>query len=128
MLRDCKKLPEATASFDAVMSNSIVHHIPQPGSVLKELWRVLKPGGLMFVRDLMRPDDVETLESLVTTYAGDANTHQKQMFRDSLHAALTVEEVRELVRDYGLSSDSVKATSDRHWTIQGKKESPGRTA
>ena len=128
VLRDCKKLPEATASFDAVMSNSIVHHIPQPGSVLKELWRVLKPGGLMFVRDLMRPDDVETLESLVTTYAGDANTHQKQMFRDSLHAALTVEEVRELVRDYGLSSDSVKATSDRHWTIQGKKESPGRTA
>jgi hypothetical protein len=50
------------------------------------------------------------------------------MFRDSLHAALTVEEVRELVRDFGLSSDSVKATSDRHWTIQGKKESPVGTA
>ena len=121
VLRDCKRLPDADATYDAVISNSIVHHIPEPREVLKELWRILELGGVFFVRDLMRPDKIETLDQLVATYAGDANGHQRQMFRDSLHAALTVTEVRELVGELGLSGDSVHATSDRHWTIRGFK-------
>jgi ubiquinone/menaquinone biosynthesis C-methylase UbiE len=124
VLRDCKQMPEPDSTYDAVMSNSIVHHIPEPRMLFQELWRVLKPGGLFFVRDLMRPDDRDTLETLVIIYAGDANDHQRQMFRDSLHAALTVVEVRDLVREFGISSDAVQATSDRHWTIRWKKASP----
>jgi ubiquinone/menaquinone biosynthesis C-methylase UbiE len=89
--------------------------------VLAELWRILKPGGILFVRDLMRPDDIETLENLVQTYAGDANSHQQKMFRESLHAALTVDEVRELVGELGISGAAVQPTSDRHWTICVKK-------
>ena len=61
------------------------------------------------------------LRRIVRTYAGDANPHQQLMFRDSLHAALTIAEVREIVRDLGLSDDVVHATSDRHWTIQCRK-------
>ena len=38
------------------------------------------------------PDD-ETVRHLVSTYAGDENDHQRQMFDDSLRAALTVDEV-----------------------------------
>ena len=33
------------ASFGAVVSNSIVHHIPEPIHVLREAVRVTKPGG-----------------------------------------------------------------------------------
>jgi ubiquinone/menaquinone biosynthesis C-methylase UbiE len=121
VLCDCKQLPYTDASFDAVMSNSIVHHIPEPRRVLHELWRVLKPGGLYFIRDLMRPDDERTLEHMVQTYAGDANGHQQQMFRDSLHAALTVLEVRDLLKELVVSPDAVQATSDRHWTVQIRK-------
>ena len=36
-LADAKKLPFANGSFAAVMSNSIVHHIPEPGAVLIEM-------------------------------------------------------------------------------------------
>ena len=121
VLRDCKQLPEPDATYHAVMSNSIVHHIPEPRAVLHELWRVLKPGGVLFVRDLMRPDSLDSLEYLVKTYAGEANDHQQKMFRESLHAALTVSEVREILVELGISSDSVKATSDRHWTICARK-------
>lgn len=125
-LSDCKQLPDDDSSYDIVMSNSIVHHIPEPLSVLRELWRVLKPGGLLFVRDLMRPDDLATLNPLVQTYAGDANSHQQQMFRDSLHAALTVREVSDLlatigIRTDGIRTDAVRATSDRHWTVATRK-------
>ena len=121
VLRDCKQLPEPDATYQAVMSNSIVHHIPEPRAVLRELWRVLKPGGVFFVRDLMRPEDIGALNHLVKTYAGDANDHQQKMFRESLHAALTVSEVREILVELGISPDSVKATSDRHWTICARK-------
>ena len=121
VLRDCKQLPESDATYDAVMSNSIVHHIPEPRSVLTELWRVLKPGGLLFVRDLVRPRTTESLEHLVSTYAGDANEHQQRMFRESLHAALTVEEVREYLQEMGIEPDALQLTSDRHWTICCRK-------
>lgn len=118
---DCKQLPDASETYDAVISNSIIHHIPEPRLVLAELWRILKPGGLLFVRDLMRPADLPMLEWLVETYAGQANLHQKQMFRDSLHAALTVVEVGDMLQELGIPDDSVQATSDRHWTINIRK-------
>jgi ubiquinone/menaquinone biosynthesis C-methylase UbiE len=117
VLRDCKQLPELDSTYHAVMSNSIVHHIPEPRIVMRELWRVLKPGGVLFVRDLMRPDNLDRLEQLVKTYAGEANDHQQKMFRESLHAALTLSEVREILMELGISADAVRATSDRHWTI-----------
>lgn len=118
---DAKQMPFADASFDIVMSNSIVHHIPKPVFVLREMLRVLRDEGLLFVRDLMRPDDVAAVHSLVATYAADENDHQRQMFRDSLCAALTVDEVRQLLNDCGMSGDCVAGTSDRHWTIVGRQ-------
>jgi SAM-dependent methyltransferase len=84
---DAKSLPYADHSFAAVISNSIVHHIPQPERVLAEMLRVLQLGGSLFVRDLMRPADEATVQHLVATYAGDANAYQQQMFADSLRAA-----------------------------------------
>jgi len=116
--RDAKALPYTPAAFAAVISNSIVHHIPEPAAVMAEMVRVLRPGGLVFVRDLLRPDDLTALQALVQTYAGADNAHQRQMFADSLHAALTLAEVRALVLALGFPADSVQQTTDRHWTWQ----------
>ncbi|HEY3966477.1 MAG TPA: class I SAM-dependent methyltransferase [Planctomycetaceae bacterium] len=114
---DAKSLPYAAGAFNAVISNSIIHHIPEPRTVFREMARVLRPAGILFVRDLLRPADVATLDRLVVTYAGDGNDHQRQMFRESLHAALTLDETRELLRDVGLPVTWASQTSDRHWTI-----------
>lgn len=116
---DAKGLPFADDCFDVVMSNSIVHHIPDPIQVMREMRRVLKPGGLLFVRDLMRPNSSDAVEAFVETYAGTETDHQRQMFRQSLHAALTVNEMRQLLLACDLPDDWVTATSDRHWTICG---------
>jgi ubiquinone/menaquinone biosynthesis C-methylase UbiE len=118
---DAKGLPFAGGAFGAVTSNNIVHHIPEPGSVLAEMVRVAVPGGRLFVRDLLRPPDVAQLRHFVATYAGDANEHQQQMFADSLHAALTLDEVRERVEALGYPPDDVRQTTDRHWTWSAVK-------
>jgi len=78
--------------------------------------RVLNPGGALFIRDLLRPEDDATVRHLVQTYAGDANAHQQKMFDDSLHAALTLAEIRGMVQDLGFDPATVQQTTDRHWT------------
>ncbi len=116
---DSKSLPFDDGQFDVVMSNSIVHHIPNPMDVIREAVRVARH--TLFFRDLMRPDTEQQLESLVEQYAGQEAEHAQSMFRDSLHAALSLDEMRELVQQEGFSGDSVQATSDRHWTWTGIK-------
>lgn len=113
---DAKRLDFADGRFALVMSNSIVHHIPEPLAVLREAVRVTAPAGRLFFRDLMRPGSLAELNRLVETYAAGANEHQRRMFAESLHAALTLDEVRGLVASLGFAADTVQATSDRHWT------------
>jgi len=117
---DAKSLPWDDGQFDGVISNSIIHHIAEPVRVMDEMVRVLKPGGLLFVRDLMRPGDSATVDRLVREYAGNASPHARQLFHQSFHAALTLEETRHLVADCGGRSEFVRASSDRHWTISGR--------
>lgn len=118
---DAKKLPYSDASFTGVISNSIVHHIAEPRCLLAEAVRVLAPHGLVFFRDLLRPADEATLAHLVETYASDCNSHQRQLFADSLRAALTLEEMQSLVGGLGFARSSVAETSDCHWTWFARK-------
>ena len=118
---DAKRLPYADSRFAVVMSNSIIHHIPEPLAVLQDALRVLAPGGLLFFRDLLRPDSDAEVRHLVQTYAGNENEHSRKMFDDSLRAALTLDEVRSLVAQLGYSPDTLRATSDRHWTWNATK-------
>jgi ubiquinone/menaquinone biosynthesis C-methylase UbiE len=120
-LLDAKELPYSDGQFDAVISNSIVHHIPQPAAVLGEAVRVCRAGGLLFFRDLLRPEDDNQVRHLVQTYAGEENDHQRRMFEDSLRAALSLDEVRGLVGELGYDADTVSATSDRHWTWSAQR-------
>jgi ubiquinone/menaquinone biosynthesis C-methylase UbiE len=121
---DAKRMPFADGAFAAVISNSIIHHVPDPEVVISEMTRVLKPGGTLFVRDLLRPANESILSHLVDVYAAGANEHQRQMFGDSLHAALTLEEMRALVSKFGFDPMTVLQTTDRHWTWIGRKQSP----
>lgn len=118
---DCKDLPLGDGAADVVMSNSLVHHIPDPLPALAEFWRIVRPGGLLFVRDLARPDSEANVEMIVDRVAADGTTYERQLLRQSLHAAITAEEVDDLAKSIGLQLGSVRMTSDRHWTLQAVK-------
>lgn len=46
---DILSIPYADASFDFVMAAHVLEHLPEPQRALKEMVRVLKPGGMLFV-------------------------------------------------------------------------------
>jgi ubiquinone/menaquinone biosynthesis C-methylase UbiE len=119
---DSKKLGFEDNMFDAVISNSLLHHIPEPQIVALQMQRVLKPGGRLFVRDLARPETAEQVEHFVTTYAGTATPTAQQLFRQSLHAALSLDEIRQIITELGFSPEDVTMTSDRHWTWSSLKK------
>lgn len=115
---DAKAMGYSDATFDLVMSNSIVHHLPDPQVCLNEIVRVVRPGGAIFVRDLMRPSTPERVDEFVRLYAGDESELCQQLFHASLHAALSLDEIRSIVASLGFDAQSVRASSDRHWTWQ----------
>ncbi len=124
---DAKATGWPAARFEIVMSNSIVHHIPEPGTALAEMYRLVKPGGLLFVRDLERPATAARVAELVDLYAPvparaspesrAMHERQRALLEASLHAALTADEVRALVAPLGIPGSAVETTSDRHWTL-----------
>ncbi len=118
---DAKTMGYDDGNFDVVMSNSLIHHIPDPIVCLKQMARVTKSGGLLFIRDLMRPNDMESMKQLVSTYAGAESEHCQKLFEDSLHAALSLDEIRQRVAELGFAHATVQATSDRHWTWSAVK-------
>lgn len=120
--QDAKGLPYKDGRFTAVISNSIIHHIPQPQRVIAEAIRVVAESGLLFFRDLLRPENDQMVENLVEKYAGYESPHARQMFEDSLRAALSLDEVRQLVSEFGFAADGVQQTTDRHWTWIARQE------
>jgi ubiquinone/menaquinone biosynthesis C-methylase UbiE len=134
VLGDATAIPVEDGAFDVVMSNSIVHHIPEPQRIFAELLRATAPGGLLFVRDLFRPSSDAEVRALVAKHAqipgGLApdvramHERQRDLFDASLRAGLTVDEVRATVAPLGVPAEATQATSDRHWTLSYAK--PGR--
>jgi ubiquinone/menaquinone biosynthesis C-methylase UbiE len=106
---------------DTVISNSFLHHLDDPKSGINVAVDLLKPGGRLFVRDLLRPSSIAQIESLVAQHGQGEPEPSRQLLRQSLHAALTLEESIDMVKDLGIPSDRIRVTSDRHWTMDWTK-------
>ena len=119
---DCKSMDAfESETVKTLISNSLLHHLPEPVAGLSQMVRLVESGGRLFVRDLVRPTSASAVEELVGQYAGAESDFAQQLLRQSLHAALTLDEIRGIARSAGVDSDSVAMTSDRHWTLDWVK-------
>ncbi len=42
-------LPFVSNSFDAVLSTQVLEHVPEPGCIISEMYRILRPGGRVYL-------------------------------------------------------------------------------
>ncbi len=115
---DAKATGLPPGSFDMIVCNSLVHHIPEPEAVFREVQRLARPGAGLFIKDLERPESRLELERLVDTYARGCTAHQRQTFFDSLQAGLTVREVASICQRLSFAGVEVRRCSDRHWCLE----------
>lgn len=105
---------------NTIMSNTVLHHLDHPETAIQLALRALMPGGRIFIRDLVRPDDEVEIERLVRLHAGADSGEEfapSQLLRQSFWASLTLDEAKEMVSGLGIPAASVQMTSDRHWTL-----------
>lgn len=105
-------------SFDAVLSKDLLHHVPDPSVLWKEIARLGRPGAVVYVMDLVRPATPEEAHRIVDRVAAREAPILREDFFNSLCAAFTVDELREQVAAAGLDLE-VRQASDRHALISG---------
>ncbi len=115
---DAKDLSYSDQSFDGVISNSIIHHLRDPIPAFRGISHVICPGGLILIRDLMRPETPDAALALVDCYAANDTPYQKKLFYDSFLASLTLPEIEAMLAQVDLPGTVVVQSSDRHWSIE----------
>jgi len=113
-------LPVRGAAFDACLSNSLVHHLPDPRLFWRTVRVVSKPRAPIFVMDLARPSTREAAREIVLREAGNERAILQRDFFNSLLAAFTTAEVRAQLEEAGLRAFSCDLVSDRHWRVAGR--------
>ena len=105
--------------YDAVISNSLLHHLHEPQALWQSIVRHTAPGAPVFVMDLRRPDSPEQAAHLVGLYAAQESEVLREDFRHSLRAAYRPEEVILQLHAAGIHWLSTAALGDRHLIVHG---------
>jgi SAM-dependent methyltransferase len=115
-------LPGATLplpGYDAVISNSLLHHLHDPLVFWEAVREAGRPGAAVLVMDLFRPASETAAWALVEQYSGGEPEVLKRDFFASLCAAFEPDEIRAQLGRCGLASLRVHPVSDRHVLVTG---------
>jgi ubiquinone/menaquinone biosynthesis C-methylase UbiE len=107
-----------STGFDAVLSKDVLHHLPDPSVLWREIKRLGRPGSAAYVMDLVRPDTPDAARQIVDAVAPLEDPILREDFYNSLLAAFTVDEVQRQLIDNDLAFE-VTRVSDRHMVIRG---------
>ncbi len=105
---------------DAVISNSLVHHVPNPLQFWYAVKTLTRPGAPVLVMDLLRPDTPEEARELVDRYAADEPAQLQHDFYHSLLSAFTEDEVASHLAEMNASRLLIDVPDDRHWIVSGR--------
>ena len=117
----CERYEEVAGAriVDAVMSNSLLHHLPNPLQFWQKLRQLVRPGAPVLVMDLLRPESPEAAQAIVDRYAAGAPDILRRDFYNSLLAAFTEDEVTTQLARMNLTRLLIDIPDDRHWVVGG---------
>jgi excisionase family DNA binding protein len=76
-------VPFPDLSFDLVCASMYLHHIEEPILAIKEMYRVLKPQGRVFIADFSEHNDSELKEKMHDVWQGFKENEIKMWFKKS---------------------------------------------
>lgn len=114
--------PIPPLDYGAIVSNSLLHHLPRPQVLWDTIIGHARPGAIIFIADLTRPASIEEARRMVEKYSSGEPEVLKRDFYNSLLAAFSPEEVGEQIREAGLAELKIKKISDRHLAAYGVKK------
>ncbi|HYE54437.1 MAG TPA: arsenite methyltransferase [Chitinophagaceae bacterium] len=87
-LGDIEQMPLSANIADVVVSNCVLNLVPNKDGVIKEIYRVLKPGGHFSISDIVLEGDLPpAIKEAAEMYAGCvAGAIQKQVYLELIHA------------------------------------------
>ncbi len=100
-IADAKKLPFDDNTFDSVFCHNMLHHIPDPLPVLKEMSRVVKEDGAFLVRDLVRKPYLKA-GMHVWFFGLTYNRLMKKEYMDSILASFSAKEFKDFWKEIDL--------------------------
>jgi len=110
---------ESDSKYELVVSNSLLHHLPEPGVFWESVKRLSSRGTFLFMMDLLRPESVEGAKRLTALYASSEPEILQRDFYNSLLAAFEEGEVRAQLAASGLAHLNMERVSDRHLIVYG---------
>jgi SAM-dependent methyltransferase len=119
VLTDCRfPLPFRDNSFDGLFSTGVIHHarITEVRLAISEIWRIISPGGLIFVTVSGKLDEGETFEEIEANTFVPLTGDEKGL----PHHIFNLDEARDEFRVFVL--DEVSLRADGHvLAILGRK-------
>ena len=117
----CERYEEVAGAriADAVISNSLLHHLPNPLQFWQKIRQLMRPGAPVLVMDLLRPDSPEEAQAIVDQYAPNEPDILRRDFYNSLLAAFTEDEIGSQLARMNLTRLLIDVPDDRHWVVGG---------
>ena len=117
----CERYEEVAGAriVDAAISNSLLHHLPNPLQFWQKLRQLVKPGAPVLVMDLLRPESPEAAQAIVDQYAANEPDILRRDFYNSLLAAFTEDEIGSQLARMNLTRLLIDIPDDRHWVVGG---------
>jgi ubiquinone/menaquinone biosynthesis C-methylase UbiE len=85
---DIERMPVTANTADVIVSNCVLNLVPNKGEVIKEIYRVLKPGGHFSISDIVLEGQLpKQIQEAAEMYAGCvAGAIQKQVYLELIEA------------------------------------------
>jgi cyclopropane fatty-acyl-phospholipid synthase-like methyltransferase len=118
----CERFQETVLEerADAVISNSLLHHVPNALQFWYAVKKLAQPGAVVLVMDLLRPESPEAAKAIVEKYTADEPAILRRDFYNSLLASYTEDEVASQLTEMNLSRLLIDVLNDRHWIVAGR--------
>ena len=94
---DIENMPASDNLADVIVSNCVLNLVPNKGAVIKEIYRVLKPGGHFSISDIVLVGDLPK-----------ALQHDAEMYAGCVSGAIQKEAYLELIKQNGFTNITVQ--------------------